>query len=239
MIGGHVTQVSSQQTHATGPVGRGGRCRCLGAGGGGPGGGVGVPAGPGQPGRGKRWLTSPRRSRKPRMQRAVTAHSGWPGETAAWRAWRVRCGPRASPTCAPSNAPTAGWRPPALGEDVYVRSSVRDQVVRAGSAEIPRPGCITPEAVDAMLADLGAGPEVPAPADSAFARPDGASAYRPSYHITPRENWMNDPQRPFWLDGQWHYYYLYNSGYPERERHRVVPPHQHRPGALEGRGGGH
>ena len=108
-----------------------------------------------------------------------------------------------------------GWVAAArLGQDVYVRSSVRDQVVRAGSAEIPRPGCITPEAVDAMLADLGAGPEVPAPAESAFARPDGASAYRPSYHITPRENWMNDPQRPFWLDGQWHYYYLYNSGYP-------------------------
>lgn len=26
---------------------------------------------------------------------------------------------------------------------------------------------------------------------------------------------MNDPQRPFWLDGLWHYYYLYNAGYPE------------------------
>lgn len=108
-----------------------------------------------------------------------------------------------------------GWVAAArVGEDVYARSSVRDHVVRAGSADIPRPDCITPEAVNAMLADLGAGPEVPAPAASAFERPDGASGYRPSYHITPRENWMNDPQRPFWLDGQWHYYYLYNSGYP-------------------------
>ena len=26
---------------------------------------------------------------------------------------------------------------------------------------------------------------------------------------------MNDPQRPFWLDGAWHYYYLYNADYPD------------------------
>ena len=26
---------------------------------------------------------------------------------------------------------------------------------------------------------------------------------------------MNDPQRPFWLDGRWHYYYLYNADYPD------------------------
>ena len=114
-----------------------------------------------------------------------------------------------------------GWVAAArAGEDVVLRSSEQDsggqaKAVRAGSADISRPDCVTPEAVDAMLADLGAGPELPAPAESAFARPDGASAYRPSYHITPRENWMNDPQRPFWLDGQWHYYYLYNAGYPE------------------------
>ncbi|MBP1134427.1 levanbiose-producing levanase [Arthrobacter sp. PvP023] len=109
-----------------------------------------------------------------------------------------------------------GWVAAArAGQDVLVRSSSQDQAVRAGSADIPRPDCVTAAAVEAMLSDLGAGPEVPAPAESAFARPDGASAYRPGYHITPRENWMNDPQRPFWLDGLWHYYYLYNAGYPE------------------------
>ncbi|WP_028270880.1 glycoside hydrolase family 32 protein [Arthrobacter sp. UNC362MFTsu5.1] len=114
-----------------------------------------------------------------------------------------------------------GWVAAARdGQDVMVRSSEQDsavqaKAVRAGSADISRPDCVTPEAVDAMLADLGAGPELPAPAESAFARPDGASAYRPGYHITPRENWMNDPQRPFLLDGLWHYYYLYNAGYPE------------------------
>ena len=26
---------------------------------------------------------------------------------------------------------------------------------------------------------------------------------------------MNDPQRPILLDGVWHYYYLYNAGYPK------------------------
>ncbi|MEO5318722.1 glycoside hydrolase family 32 protein [Arthrobacter sp. CC3] len=114
-----------------------------------------------------------------------------------------------------------GWVAAARdAQDVMVRSSEQDsavqaKAVRAGSADISRPDCVTPEAVDAMLADLGAGPELPAPAEPAFARPDGASAYRPGYHITPRENWMNDPQRPFLLDGLWHYYYLYNAGYPE------------------------
>jgi len=34
-------------------------------------------------------------------------------------------------------------------------------------------------------------------------------------HLTPAERWMNDPQRPFWLDGRWHYYYLYNADYPD------------------------
>ena len=26
---------------------------------------------------------------------------------------------------------------------------------------------------------------------------------------------MNDPQRPFQLDGVWHYYYLYNADHPD------------------------
>ena len=48
-----------------------------------------------------------------------------------------------------------------------------------------------------------------------FTRPDDWSTYRPAVHLTPAERWMNDPQRPFWLDGRWHYYYLYNADYPE------------------------
>jgi levanbiose-producing levanase len=48
-----------------------------------------------------------------------------------------------------------------------------------------------------------------------FSRPEGASQFRPSYHLTPAKEWMNDPQRPFLLDGVWHYYYLYNADHPE------------------------
>ncbi|RBR18985.1 hypothetical protein FVER53590_10082 [Fusarium verticillioides] len=36
---------------------------------------------------------------------------------------------------------------------------------------------------------------------------------RPSYHITPEKNWMSDPQRPFFLGDEWHFYYLYNSNF--------------------------
>lgn len=50
------------------------------------------------------------------------------------------------------------------------------------------------------------GPQAP-PADQ--------TGYRPAYHLTPDQRWMNDPQRPFYLDGLWHYYYLYNADYPE------------------------
>ena len=55
----------------------------------------------------------------------------------------------------------------------------------------------------------------PAPAQQSFSRPEGASQFRPAYHLTPAREWMNDPQRPFMLDGVWHYYYLYNADHPE------------------------
>ncbi|MFE6253919.1 glycoside hydrolase family 32 protein [Agromyces sp. NPDC057865] len=48
-----------------------------------------------------------------------------------------------------------------------------------------------------------------------FDRPADWSTYRPAVHLTPADRWMNDPQRPFWLDGQWHYYYLYNADFPD------------------------
>ena len=48
-----------------------------------------------------------------------------------------------------------------------------------------------------------------------YTRPADWSPYRPAVHLTPAERWMNDPQRPFWLDGAWHYYYLYNADYPD------------------------
>lgn len=48
------------------------------------------------------------------------------------------------------------------------------------------------------------------PSDDRAAPP----GYRPAYHLTPERHWMNDPQRPFYLDGRWHLYYLYNADHP-------------------------
>ncbi|WP_457948127.1 glycoside hydrolase family 32 protein [Pseudarthrobacter sp. alpha12b] len=58
----------------------------------------------------------------------------------------------------------------------------------------------------------GAGQPTAAPTEAAPAEDTG---FRPAYHLTPDQHWMNDPQRPFFLDGLWHYYYLYNADYPE------------------------
>lgn len=73
-------------------------------------------------------------------------------------------------------------------------------------------------AVTAVVTSVGpATPSAsPAPTEQTrFTRPDDWSDYRPAVHLTPAERWMNDPQRPFLLDGVWHYYYLYNADYPE------------------------
>ncbi|APG60239.1 glycoside hydrolase family 32 protein [Christiangramia salexigens] len=39
-----------------------------------------------------------------------------------------------------------------------------------------------------------------------------AEKFRPSFHFTPEENWMNDPNGMFYLDGTYHLYFQY---YPE------------------------
>lgn len=108
-----------------------------------------------------------------------------------------------------------GWVAAArIGSDIYLRSSLDDATTKEGAGEVRRPKCITPEAVHSMLSDLGRIDRSPAPGTSPE-RPASSSQYRPSYHITPERNWMNDPQRPFFLDGLWHYYYLYNPDYPQ------------------------
>ncbi|GAA3011694.1 glycoside hydrolase family 32 protein [Microbacterium aurantiacum] len=55
----------------------------------------------------------------------------------------------------------------------------------------------------------------PSAAELSFERPEGWSPYRPSFHLTPGEHWINDPQRPFFAGGEWHLYYLYNADYPD------------------------
>ncbi|SDZ68476.1 levanbiose-producing levanase [Evansella caseinilytica] len=39
-------------------------------------------------------------------------------------------------------------------------------------------------------------------------------SYRANYHFTAPDKWKNDPQRPIYFDGKYHYYYLYNGDYP-------------------------
>lgn len=108
-----------------------------------------------------------------------------------------------------------GWVAAArIGTDIFLRSSLDEATKTAGTGDVRRPDCITPEAVDAMLGDLGKIDRSPAPGTKPE-RPAGSSQFRPSYHITPERDWMNDPQRPFFLNGLWHYYYLYNADHPE------------------------
>jgi Beta-fructosidases (levanase/invertase) len=39
--------------------------------------------------------------------------------------------------------------------------------------------------------------------------------YRATYHFTTPDKWMNDPQRPLFFNGAYHFYYLYNQDYPK------------------------
>jgi levanase len=98
---------------------------------------------------------------------------------------------------------------------VFLRSSDARDAAEQDPAKVRLPDCISAEARDSLLADLGVKREWPEPAAAALAAPAADPGYRPAYHLSPEQRWMNDPQRPFFLDGLWHYYYLYNADYPE------------------------
>lgn len=76
-----------------------------------------------------------------------------------------------------------------------------------GQQEGARPGPAGSSAAPSETAPSEAGPSEGTPAQG--------PGYRPAYHLSPDQRWMNDPQRPFFLDGVWHYYYLYSADYPE------------------------
>ncbi|WP_044338951.1 glycoside hydrolase family 32 protein [Rossellomorea aquimaris] len=40
-------------------------------------------------------------------------------------------------------------------------------------------------------------------------------SFRSSYHFTTPDKWKNDPQKPVYYKGKYHYYYLYNKDYPD------------------------
>ena len=84
-------------------------------------------------------------------------------------------------------------------------------------------------ALAGTLAMAGGGD--PASADSGPAQagssPRGRVRMRPAYHFSVPDNWKNDPQRPIYLDGEYHYYYLYNADYIDggEARHGAAPRH--------------
>lgn len=55
----------------------------------------------------------------------------------------------------------------------------------------------------------------PPAASNPYERPADGSPQRPAVHFTPEKDWMNDPQKPIFIDGVWHYYYLYNADFPD------------------------
>ncbi|WP_031486308.1 glycoside hydrolase family 32 protein [Streptomyces bicolor] len=70
----------------------------------------------------------------------------------------------------------------------------------------------------ALLAGSAAGASAALlhPATPASAKPKaaaGCASYRAEYHFTVPDQWMNDPQRPVWIDGEYRYHYLYNPDY--------------------------
>ncbi|MGD6818262.1 glycoside hydrolase family 32 protein [Metabacillus sp. 113a] len=45
--------------------------------------------------------------------------------------------------------------------------------------------------------------------------PQPSSSFRPVFHFSTPDKWKNDPQKPIYIDGKYHYYYLYNGNYPD------------------------
>jgi levanbiose-producing levanase len=72
-------------------------------------------------------------------------------------------------------------------------------------------GVVVSTRVEPTVPDASPSASAPDP----FQRPADWSPNRPAVHVTPEKAWMNDPQKPFYLDGVWHYYYLYNADHPD------------------------
>jgi levanase len=44
--------------------------------------------------------------------------------------------------------------------------------------------------------------------------PPPPASTRPLYHLTPATEWINDPQRPLWINNTWNLWILWNGDYP-------------------------
>jgi levanbiose-producing levanase len=97
---------------------------------------------------------------------------------------------------------------------------------RPGPSRARRRGILIVSLVAALVAIVlvivllprGEGPRPdpsPTPTPDAFATPEGWEQFRPTFHLTPERHWINDPQRPVFVDGEWRLYYLYNADYPD------------------------
>lgn len=60
---------------------------------------------------------------------------------------------------------------------------------------------------------LATGGVVGLAADPASATDPNADDYRAQYHFTVPDHWMNDPQRPVYVNGKYNFYYLYDEDY--------------------------
>ena len=96
-----------------------------------------------------------------------------------------------------------------------------------------------------MLAVLGAAVLAvglaTAPSAAGQASPAAAlyhELYRPQFHFTPAQNWMNDPNGPIFYNGQYHLFYQYNPSGSHVGQHLLGSRGEQGSGALDGVAGG-
>lgn len=75
---------------------------------------------------------------------------------------------------------------------------------------VRRPSALVSRVIVALALLIAAAQAALAPQ---HAQADQVPVYRAAYHFTVPDNWMNDPQRPIFVDGKYQYYYLYNADY--------------------------
>lgn len=83
------------------------------------------------------------------------------------------------------------------------------------SPELSRRSLFTAATTTAAVGALSAAAPAAAATrhEPATTRRKPPASMRPEYHFSVPDNWKNDPQRPIFVDGEYHYYYLYNADY--------------------------